>query len=153
MTPMSCCSHRKIVQLYNHVNLLQPFSLACGIWVKNQMWQPNWIWNWVWINTWLPSCRWRCVTLAMADSPPPDEEAPTNFSIQLIRYTVAIPKTGSTPAVKSKKDIHSKQLSYLCTPNNYVSFMKAILVKFGENKWKVSSQRRFKFKYHHPGRT
>jgi hypothetical protein len=86
----------------------------------------------------------------MADS---DEEVSTNFSIQLIRHTAAIPKMGSTPAVKSKKDVHSKQLRHSCTPDDYIPFMKAILAKFGENKWKVSSQRHFKFKYHHPGRT
>ena len=87
-----------------------------------------------------------------SDAVSDDEELCTNFSLQLIRHTPAVPKIGKQPAIKSKRDVQMKELAFTCLPENYVPFMRAILTRFGETKWKVSDQQRFKFKYHHPGR-
>ena len=59
----------------------------------------------------------------------------------------AIPKTGKQPAVKSKCEVHTKELAFTCLSENYVPFMQALLKHVGKTKWKVSDQQRFKFKY------
>jgi hypothetical protein len=89
----------------------------------------------------------------MSDSDSDSEDYYANFSIQLIRHTLAIPKIGKQPAIKSKRDVLSKELVFACLPDNYVHCMRAMLKPFGETKWKVSDQQRYKFKYYHPGRS
>jgi hypothetical protein len=93
--------------------------------------------------------------ITMVDSDSSDDESDefcATFSLQLIRHTLAIPKIGKRPAIKSKRDLQSKELVFACLPDNYVHFMRAMLTRFGETKWKVSDQQRYKFKYYHPGR-
>src|SRR5271170_885857 len=88
----------------------------------------------------------------MADSDDDSEDYCANLSIQLVRHTPAIPKIGKQPAIKSKRDVLSKELIFACLPDNYLHCMRAMLKRFGETKWKISDQQRYKFKYYHPGR-
>jgi hypothetical protein len=63
----------------------------------------------------------------MVDSDPGSDEDSedfcANFSLQLIHHTVAVPKIGKQAAIKSKRDIHSKELAFVYLPTNYVAFM------------------------------
>jgi hypothetical protein len=73
------------------------------------------------------------------------------FSLQLI-YTASKKKKGQGKG-GGKKEIRGKDLFFTCTQSNYLDFLKALLDRYGENKYTVTKKQHFPFKYHYPGRT
>lgn len=85
-----------------------------------------------------------------ADENPPAQRPPQEFSLQLVYY---IPTKGKRGNKGAKKEIRGKDLHFACTGMNYLDFLKALLKRYGESKYKITTTQRFAFKLYHPGRS
>jgi hypothetical protein len=91
----------------------------------------------------------------MSTSPSPQPDEDDSVSIFLVQFIYHIPsavKPGAKSTGKTKKEAKSKEVSFVCHLDNYVNMLQAFLAKFSEQKYTVTAQRHFKYKYHHPGR-
>jgi hypothetical protein len=91
--------------------------------------------------------------MSTSPSPQPEEDdSVSNFLVQFIYHIPSAVKPGAKSTGKTKKDAKSKEVSFVCHLDNYVNMLRAFLAKFSEQKYTVTSQCHFKYKYHHPGR-
>jgi hypothetical protein len=67
-------------------------------------------------------------------------------SAQLTHYTTVPGQSKKKP--KQKKEVKTKELkhSFTATTENYIQFLQAILAKHSEEKYNVTSKKRFPFK-------
>jgi hypothetical protein len=82
-------------------------------------------------------------------SPSPEEQPQQEFSLQLTYYLPTKGKRGGPKA--PKKEARGKDLLFFCKKSNYLEFLKALLSRYGESKYKVTATQRFPFKYYYPG--
>ena len=71
----------------------------------------------------------------------------TTFAISLTVQKVTPPKPGSKAASKVSKDTKTKETQFAVDKDNYVGFLKLLLAKHGESKYRVTKQNVFSFKY------
>jgi hypothetical protein len=86
-------------------------------------------------------------------SPSPTDSVITHkhtviIASQVTHHTVIPVKQGSKAKPKDKKEVKTKELShsFLPTVDNYVSLLKAILSKHGEEKYNITEKKRYVFK-------
>ena len=94
--------------------------------------------------------------LSHSTSPTPDPPAlvepplPVHSAIVAAQLThhITIPAQGAKGKPREKKEQKTKELkhSFTATPENYIDFLTAILAKHGEEKYNVTSKKRFSFK-------
>lgn len=71
----------------------------------------------------------------------------TTFAISLTTQKVTPPKTGSKAAPKITKDTKTKETKFSVSKDNYIDFLKLLLSKHGEKRYKISERSNFTFKY------
>jgi lipocalin len=65
-----------------------------------------------------------------------------------LTYHITVPALGAKGKPKEKKEQKTKELKHSFTPttDNYIDFLKALLAKHGEEKYNITSKKRFSFK-------
>ena len=87
-----------------------------------------------------------------SSSPEPDTLVPSKHTVtiasQLTHHTVIPPKPGSKAKAKEKKEVKTKELTHVFFPTieNYLSLLKAILAKHGEEKYNITEKKQYVFK-------
>ena len=86
----------------------------------------------------------------MSDAADSDSEITsfsTTFAISLTTQKTTPPKAGSKAAPKVTKDTKTKETKFTVNKGNYLDFLKALLSKHGETRYKITEQSIFSFKY------
>jgi hypothetical protein len=89
----------------------------------------------------------------MASDSEEDQLAPeitslsTTFAISLTTQKTSPPKPGSKAAPKVTKDTKTKETKFSVKKDNYHDFLKLLLSKHGEKRYKISEKSNFSFKY------
>jgi hypothetical protein len=71
----------------------------------------------------------------------------TTFAISLTTQKVTPPKAGSKAAPKITKDTKTKETKFSVGKDKYFDFLKLLLSKHGEKRYKISERSNFIFKY------
>jgi len=71
----------------------------------------------------------------------------TTFAISLTTQKTTPPKAGSKAAPKVTKDTKTKETKFTVNKDNYLDFLKALLSKHGEKRYKITERSVFSFKY------
>lgn len=71
----------------------------------------------------------------------------TTFSISLTTQKTTPPKAGSKAAAKVTKDTKTKETKFSVNKDNYLDFLKLLLSKHSEKRYKISERNIFSFKY------
>jgi hypothetical protein len=71
----------------------------------------------------------------------------TTFAISLTTQKITPRKTGSKAAPKVTKDTKTKESKFTVDKNNYLDFLKVLLSKHGETRYKITERSIFSFKY------
>ena len=84
-------------------------------------------------------------------APSADEADPghtVTIASQVTHHTVVPPKQGSKAKPKDKKDVKTKELSHTFSPSmkNYLTLLRAVLAKHGEEKYNIMEKKRYIFK-------
>jgi hypothetical protein len=79
------------------------------------------------------------------DSEPGDTSISTTFAISLTTQKITPPKVGSKAALKVTKDTKTKETKFAVDKNNYLDFLKVLLCKHGETRYKITEWSIFSF--------
>jgi hypothetical protein len=71
----------------------------------------------------------------------------TTFAISLTTQKITPPKTGSKATPKVTKDTKTKETKFTIDKENYLDFLKVLLSKHGETRYKITEWSTFSFKY------
>jgi hypothetical protein len=69
----------------------------------------------------------------------------TTFAISLTTQNVTPPKAGSKAAPKITKDAKTKGTKFSVAKDNYIEFLKLLLSKHGEKRYKILERSNFTF--------
>ena len=83
----------------------------------------------------------------VADSDSEITSFSTTFAISLTTQKTTPSKAGSKAAPKVTKDTKTKETKFTVSTDNYLDFLKAVLSKHGEKRYKITERSVFSFKY------
>jgi hypothetical protein len=84
----------------------------------------------------------------MSDSGDNDETT-VNYAVTLTIREPVMLANGKGPSTRSKVSTNIKELNhFICTKDNYLSFLKAILDRFDLKQYIIDAAHTFKFKYY-----
>jgi hypothetical protein len=71
----------------------------------------------------------------------------TTFATSLMTQKTTLPKSGLRATPKITKDMKTKETKFSVDKDNYLDFLKLLLLKHGEKRYKISDKSNFSFKY------